>query len=95
MDLTETRYELIGQHQHSFERKPSAAVIEEILQIWAQELEYQSPELAVVAEPVHLWYTRATTELLVDVSFDLELARAALRVFELDGNIPFRDEVDG
>lgn len=72
MNVPKGRNELIGEHQHYLERQFPAAIVEEILQVWAKELKCNNPEFAFVSMPVYSRDAGSARKFFVDIDFILE-----------------------
>lgn len=89
MNVLKARYELIRQQQHRLERKPSAAVVQEILQIWAEKLKRHHPEFTFPSIPVYPRDAEPIGKLFVDADFVLEERRIYLIILEFQGDFLF------
>lgn len=80
----QTTEQLIGQHQHRFEREDAAAVVEQIFQIGAEEVKHQRIVFAFRVVQVNAWDPRAAAQRSIDGDFLTEERRVDGDMLEFD-----------
>ena len=71
VDVLKARDELIRKHKHRLERDLPAAIVEEVLQIWPENLEHYHPVFAFVSMPVYSRDADPTGKFFIDFDFIL------------------------
>jgi hypothetical protein len=60
VNISKARDELIREQEYCLEREFPTAIIEEILQVWAEKLKRHHPVFAFLSMPVYLRDARST-----------------------------------
>jgi len=87
MNVLKTANELIGKHQHRFERELATAEVEEVFQAWPQQIKHQGVKVALCLISVNSWNTGTTRKGSIDLGFKFEEGGIDRDVFEFDGDL--------
>src|ERR1700761_3831990 len=79
--------ELVSEHQRRLQRELVAAISEQVLQVGAEQLEYQGPKIMLLTEPIHLGEAKFSSERFIDVYFGGKQRRVDVVLgLEFDGD---------
>ena len=86
VDILQATNELVGKHQHRFEREFATAKIEKILQTWAQQIKHHGIVFALGHISVNLRNTGTARKRSIQFGLTFEEGRIDGDVFEFDSN---------